>query len=223
MLVPNVVRSADDFVSGAADMFFFAFGAPKVREVDATRRRHPRASRSTTSRHGCGAARSRRYGYLTDVAPGPVFIGVEKPMKVYTFDNMLFTNAKVPDDFVYKFDRDAGEQQGRPDRGAAGAARILRGSGSTRNTTSLPSGRAEILQGQEHRSQGDPVSEARQLGRQLRAEERICRRGGVRRPASRATSSRPTSSRPCWSPASCCWVLDVPRQVFNSRSIPSSC
>ena len=36
VLVPNVVRSADDFTSGAADMFFFAFGAPKVREVDAT-------------------------------------------------------------------------------------------------------------------------------------------------------------------------------------------
>ena len=36
VLVPNVIRSADDFVSGAADMFSFAFGAPKVREVDAT-------------------------------------------------------------------------------------------------------------------------------------------------------------------------------------------
>ena len=36
VLVPNVVRGADDFASGAADMFFFAFGAPKVREVDAT-------------------------------------------------------------------------------------------------------------------------------------------------------------------------------------------
>jgi NMT1-like family len=34
VLVPNVVRSADDFVGGAADMFMFAFGAPKVREVD---------------------------------------------------------------------------------------------------------------------------------------------------------------------------------------------
>ena len=42
-------------------------------------------------------------GYLTDVAPGPIFIGVEKPMKIYTFDNLLFTNAKVPDDVVYKF------------------------------------------------------------------------------------------------------------------------
>ena len=36
VLVPNVVRSADDFVAGTADMFFFAFGGPKVREADAT-------------------------------------------------------------------------------------------------------------------------------------------------------------------------------------------
>ena len=36
VLVPNVVRSADDFMAGNADMFFFAFGGPKVREADAT-------------------------------------------------------------------------------------------------------------------------------------------------------------------------------------------
>jgi TRAP transporter TAXI family solute receptor len=36
VLVPNIVRGADDFLAGAADAFFFAFGAPKVREVDAT-------------------------------------------------------------------------------------------------------------------------------------------------------------------------------------------
>ena len=34
VLVPNIVRGADDFIAGAADAFFFAFGAPKVREVE---------------------------------------------------------------------------------------------------------------------------------------------------------------------------------------------
>ncbi len=100
VLVPNVIRSADDFVSGAADMFYFAFGAPKVREVDATVG-GIRALEMDVSKMG-EARKIMPYGYATDVAPGPVFIGVEKPMKVYTFDNIVFTNAKVPDDFIYK-------------------------------------------------------------------------------------------------------------------------
>ena len=36
VLVPNVVRSADEFIAGNADMFSFAFGGPKVKEADAT-------------------------------------------------------------------------------------------------------------------------------------------------------------------------------------------
>jgi hypothetical protein len=100
VLVPNVVRSADDFVAGAADMFYFAFGAPKVREVDATVG-GIRALEMDVSRMG-EARKIMAYGYATDVAPGPVFIGVEKPMKVYTFDNIIFTHAKTPDDFVYR-------------------------------------------------------------------------------------------------------------------------
>ena len=100
VLVPNVVRSADDFMSGNADMFFFAFGGPKVREADTTvggiRVLEIDAS-------GMPAARKiMPFGYLTDVGPGPIFVGVEKPMKVYSFDNVLITHAKVPDEFVYK-------------------------------------------------------------------------------------------------------------------------
>jgi TRAP transporter TAXI family solute receptor len=101
VLVPNVVRSADDFVSGAADMFNFAFGAPKVREVDATV-----GGIRVLEIDEKGMPEARKimpYGYLTQVGPGPVFIGVEKPMKVYSFDALIFSSAKVPDDFVYKF------------------------------------------------------------------------------------------------------------------------
>ncbi|MFL4971395.1 MAG: TAXI family TRAP transporter solute-binding subunit [Xanthobacteraceae bacterium] len=101
VLVPNVVRSADDFVAGAADMFMFAFGAPKVREVDVS----VGGTRFLEIPESPGMAEARKiqpYGYLSDAAPGPIFIGVEKPMKVYTIDNLLFTHAKVPDDVVYK-------------------------------------------------------------------------------------------------------------------------
>ena len=100
VLVPNVIRGADDFASGASDMFFFAFGAPKVREIDATVG-GMRALEISES----GMAEARKIfplGYLSPAAPGPFFVGVEKPMPVYTWDNMLFTNAKVKDDVVYR-------------------------------------------------------------------------------------------------------------------------
>ena len=100
VLIPNVIRGADDFASGAADMFFFAFGAPKVREVDAT----VGGIRALEIPEGGIAAAQKILpeGYLTPAAPNPFFVGVEKPMPVYTWDNMIFTNASVKDDIVYK-------------------------------------------------------------------------------------------------------------------------
>lgn len=101
VLVPNVVRSADDFAAGSADAFYFAFGAPKVREVDVTTGGIRVAE---IDEKGMDAARKiERWGYLTEVQPGPVFIGVDKPMKIYSFDNLFFTSAKTPDEFVVKF------------------------------------------------------------------------------------------------------------------------
>ena len=101
VLVPNVVRSADDFMAGNADMFYFAFGGPKVREADVT---VGGIRVLDMDEKGMPAARKiMPWGYATQVAPGPVFTGVEKPMKVYTFDNVLLTHAKVPDDIIYKF------------------------------------------------------------------------------------------------------------------------
>jgi len=101
VLVPNVVRGADDFVNGASDMFNFAFGAPKVREVNAT---VGGIRVLSIDEKGMPAARKvMPYGYLTEVKPGPAFIGVEKPMKVYSFDAVIFTNSKASDEFVYKF------------------------------------------------------------------------------------------------------------------------
>ena len=97
--VPNVVRSADDFASGAADMFFFAFGGPKVREVDAS---IPLRVLEIDEKGMAAARKVTPYGFLTQVQPGPIYIGVEKPMKVYSFDNLFLINAKASDELAYK-------------------------------------------------------------------------------------------------------------------------
>jgi hypothetical protein len=100
VLVPNVVRGADDFASGASDMFFFAFGAAKVRELDATVG-GIRALEIPES--GMAAAKKiLPQGYLSPAVPNPFFVGVDHPMGVYTWDNMIFTNSKMKDDVVYK-------------------------------------------------------------------------------------------------------------------------
>jgi TRAP transporter TAXI family solute receptor len=99
VLVPNVVRSADEFIGGNADMFSFAFGGPKVKEADAT------VGGIRALELGDDWAASKKimpWAYLTQVAPGPIFTGVDKPMKVYSFDNVMITSAKVPEDFIYK-------------------------------------------------------------------------------------------------------------------------
>jgi TRAP transporter TAXI family solute receptor len=100
VLVPNVIRGADDFQSGAADAFLFAFGAAKVREVDASV-----GGLVALEIPEDGMAAGRKifsYGYLTDAVPSPFFVGVSKPQKVYSYDNMLFTNAKVKEELVFK-------------------------------------------------------------------------------------------------------------------------
>jgi len=102
VLVPNVMRGADDFISGALDALYFAFGAPKVREADASVG-GIRALDATAS--PAQLAESRKlfpYGYLTPTSPAPIFVGVTKPINVYTIDYMLFTNAKAKDETVYK-------------------------------------------------------------------------------------------------------------------------
>jgi TRAP transporter TAXI family solute receptor len=100
VLVPNVVRSADEFIAGNSDMFSFAFGGPKVKEADAT---VGGIRALEINEAGMPAAKKiMPWAYLTQIGPGPIFTGVEKPMKVYSFDNVIITSAKVPDDLVYK-------------------------------------------------------------------------------------------------------------------------
>ena len=100
VLVPNVVRSADEFIAGNADMFSFAFGGPKVKEADAT---VGGIRALEIDEAGMPAAKKiMPWAYLTQIGPGPIFTGVEKPMKVYSFDNVIIASAKLSDELVYK-------------------------------------------------------------------------------------------------------------------------
>jgi TRAP transporter TAXI family solute receptor len=100
--VPNVMRGADDFISGAVDALYFAFGAPKVREVDASVGGIRALDASASPERLAESRKLFPYGYLTPTGPAPIFVGVTQPINVYTIDYMLFTNAKAKDDVIYK-------------------------------------------------------------------------------------------------------------------------
>ena len=100
--VPNVMRGADDFISGMVDALYFAFGAPKVREADASVGGIRALDASASPERLAESRNLFPYGYLTPIGPAPIFVGVTQPINVYTIDYMLFTNAKAKDDVVYK-------------------------------------------------------------------------------------------------------------------------
>jgi hypothetical protein len=60
-----------------------------VREVDVTVG-GTRFLRSRT-RPACRGAQDFAVRLPDDIAPAPIFVGVEQPMKTYTIDNILFT------------------------------------------------------------------------------------------------------------------------------------
>jgi TRAP transporter TAXI family solute receptor len=102
VMVPNVIRGGDDFIAGATDAFMFSFGGPKVREADASVG-GVRALEVGTTPGGLAASRKIfPYGYFVELKPSPVFVGVDKPMKAYAMDYVLFTSAKTKDDVVEK-------------------------------------------------------------------------------------------------------------------------
>jgi len=102
VLVPNVMRGADDFISGAVDALYFAFGAPKVREADASVGGIRALDASASPERLAESRKLFPYGYLTPTGPAPIFVGVTRPINVYTFDFILFTNAKAKDEAVTK-------------------------------------------------------------------------------------------------------------------------
>jgi TRAP-type uncharacterized transport system substrate-binding protein len=102
VLVPNVVRGAEEFASGNADSFFFALRGAKVNEVDATVGGVRVLNIPDTPEVLAAMRKIFPYVYLTAVSPRPGLTGVLEPVNVFTYDNVLVVSADTKDDVVYK-------------------------------------------------------------------------------------------------------------------------
>jgi uncharacterized protein len=100
--VPNVVAGADAFAAGKVDMFFFALGAPKPREVDASVGGIRMLSLPNTPQAAEAVKKHYPYGYLRLEHPGPGNVGVLEPSYSLAYDALVFAGSKTPDQVVYQ-------------------------------------------------------------------------------------------------------------------------
>jgi len=102
VLVPNVVRGADDFIEGKLDGGFFALGAAKVAEVDKTVGGIRYLPVSDDPKDVAAMKKLMPYAYVTLVKPSPAFVGLNGPTKLMAYDYLVAVGAHVKDETVYR-------------------------------------------------------------------------------------------------------------------------
>jgi hypothetical protein len=102
VLVPNVIRGADDFVEGKIDGGFFALGAAKVLEVHKSTGGIRFLPMSDDPKAVAAMQKHMSYAYITEVKPGPAFAGIDVPTKLMAYDYLVTVGAHVKDETVYR-------------------------------------------------------------------------------------------------------------------------
>lgn len=100
--VPNVVAGADAFAAGKADMFFFAIGSAKPKEVDASVGGIRMLPLPNTPQAEKAIKEHFPPGYLRLEQPSPVNTGVLEPMHSLAYDALVFAGSKTPDNVAYQ-------------------------------------------------------------------------------------------------------------------------
>jgi len=101
VLVPNVVRGADDFTEGKIDGGFFALGAAKVSEVDKSVGGIRYLPVADDPKALAAMQKLMPYAYVAVVKPSPAFVGLDGPTKLMAYDYLVAVGAHVKDDTVY--------------------------------------------------------------------------------------------------------------------------
>lgn len=102
VMVPNVARGADELASGNVDAFFFAVGAGKVTEVDASVGGLRMLPMNTDEKSLAAMRDIFPYGYPFVEEPRPGLPGFSEPTATMAYDNLLITGEDVPEEVVYK-------------------------------------------------------------------------------------------------------------------------
>jgi hypothetical protein len=99
--VPNVVGGANAFISGKADAFFFALGAPKVREANASVGGIRVLDIANTAENRAVIKKHFPPAYLRLEKPRKGNPGVTEPTHVISYDAVVVASTNTPDDVVY--------------------------------------------------------------------------------------------------------------------------
>jgi len=100
VMVPNVIRGVDEFISGRADITTFAIGAAKVAEADAAVKGIRYVALENTPATLAALKKEFRTAYIAKVNPQPNYAGVKEPIDVMYYDYTMFASAKMPPDRV---------------------------------------------------------------------------------------------------------------------------
>ncbi len=100
--VTTVPQSADAYARGRTDVFLFAVGAGKVREIDA-KVGGLRALHFNTDAKSVKAMQAHiPVSYILKLKPRKGLAGIVNETPVMAYDYLVLTNSKVKDDAVYK-------------------------------------------------------------------------------------------------------------------------
>jgi TRAP transporter TAXI family solute receptor len=100
--VPNVVGGAEAFIQGKADAFFFALGAAKVEEANASVGGIRALGVPDTPENLAKIRQHFPPAYLRAEKPSPRNVGVLEPIHAMAYDGVLVASTKTPEDVVYR-------------------------------------------------------------------------------------------------------------------------